>query len=122
MKKAGISNKFRKSWIGPYEIIEKNANNVNYKIKPLKKHGRSKLVHQNKLKTFFANGKTAENVKQEPVEIELELEQKEAGEGQLECVDTNEILEDSEMNVESSRSVIKLRKRLPVNYKKQLQR
>jgi hypothetical protein len=57
-KKAGISNKFRKSWIGPYEIIGKNANNVNYKIKPVKRNGRSKWVHQNKLKTFFANGKT----------------------------------------------------------------
>ena len=45
-KKAGISNKFRKSWIGPYEIIEKNENNVNYKIKPVKRNGRSKWVHR----------------------------------------------------------------------------
>jgi hypothetical protein len=91
-KKAGISNKFRKSWIGPYEIIGKIANNVNYKIKPVIRNGRSKWVHQNKLKTFFANGKTSENVKKEPVEIEFELGQKEAREGQLKCVDTNEIL------------------------------
>jgi hypothetical protein len=54
------------------------------------------------------------------VEIELELGQKEARGGQLKCVDTNEILEYSEINVESSRSVRKLRKRLPVNFKKQL--
>ena len=112
--------KFRKNWIGPYEIIEKNENNVIYNIKPVKRNGRSKWVHQNKLKTFFANGITAENVKQEPVEIELEFEQKEAEEGQLECADANGILEDAEINVEANRSVRKLRKGLPVNYKKQL--
>ena len=44
-KKAGIFNKFSNSWIGPYEIIEKNANNVNYKIKSVKRNGRSKCVH-----------------------------------------------------------------------------
>ena len=54
------------------------------------------------------------------MEIELELGQKEAREVQLKCMDTNEIFEDSEINVVSSRSVRKLRKRLPVNYKKQL--
>ena len=70
--------------------------------------------------TFFANGKTVENIKQEPLEIELELEHKEAKEDQLKYADTNEILEDAEMNVEANSSVRKLRKRLPVNYKKQL--
>ena len=99
--------KFRKNWIGPYEIIEKNENNVIYNIKPVKRNGRSKWVHQNKLKTFFANGRTAENVKQEPVEIELEVKQKEAEEGQLECADANGILEDEENNVEANRSVRK---------------
>ena len=50
----------------------------------------------------------------------MEFEQKEAEEGQLECADANGILEDAEINVEANRSVRKLRKGLPVNYKKQL--
>ena len=45
---------------------------------------------------------------------------KEAEERQLECADANGILEDAEIDVEANRSVRKLRKRLPVNYKKQL--
>ena len=66
-KKSGTSNKFKKRWCGPFKITEKNANGVNYKIKPITKNGRPKWVHQNKLKTYFMTPQLV--IKEEPHEV-----------------------------------------------------
>ena len=50
--KKGVSKKFKKRWIGPYQILSKPSA-VNYEIKPIKSKGKKLTVHQSRLKRCY---------------------------------------------------------------------
>ena len=49
----GTSNKLRKTWKGPYNVMEVGLQGSTVKIKPVKKNGRSSWVNISQLKTYF---------------------------------------------------------------------
>ena len=51
-KKNEICNKFRKSWKGPYKVLEINDTGHVVKIKPANRNGKSIRVNISKLKTY----------------------------------------------------------------------
>jgi hypothetical protein len=60
---------FNQKYEGPFEVVCALNSNLNYEIKPVKKNGRKKVVHANRLRRYVARDIV---VKPEPIEATLE--------------------------------------------------